>query len=195
MRDAMANAEVGDDVFGDDPTVNKLQHKCAELTGKEAALYVPSGCMANQLAIKAQTNPSDEIIVESDSHIIRYENSSPAFISGVQLWHIKGTRGALNVEEVKAAIRPRWYHFPKTAMICIENTHNRAGGAIYPYDNMKQICGLARENNIKSHLDGARIFNASVETGISVKEYASLFDSISFVFQRAWSTCWLYLMQ
>ena len=184
MREAMANAEVGDDVFGDDPTVNKLQQKCAELTGKEAALYVPSGCMANQLAIKAQTNPSDEIIVEADSHIIKYENASPAFISGVQVMPVKGIMGVMNVDDVKQYIRPKWYHFPKTALICIENTHNRAGGTIYPIDKMREISDLAKSESINTHLDGARIFNASVETGISIKDYASMFNTISFCFSK-----------
>jgi len=184
MREAMANAEVGDDVFGDDPTVNRLQQKCAELTGKEASLYVPSGCMANQLAIKAQTNPSDEIIVESDSHIIKYENASPAFISGVQVWPVKGNNGVMSVDDVKSAIRPGWYHFPKTKLICLENTHNRAGGMIYPFDDIKKMRAMALNENIRMHLDGARIFNASVETGVSIKEYASQFDSISFCFSK-----------
>ena len=184
MREAIANAEVGDDVFGDDPTVNKLQEMCAQLTGKEAALYVPTGCMANNLAIKAQTNPSDEIIVEHDAHIIKYENAAPSFISGVQVMPVKGTRGVMNVDDVKAAIRPDWYHFPKTAVICLENTHNRAGGTIYPIDEIKKMNTLAKSSNIKMHLDGARIFNASVETGISIKDYASHFDSISFCFSK-----------
>jgi threonine aldolase len=184
MREAMANAEVGDDVFGDDPTVNKLQQKCAEITGKEAALFVPSGCMANQLAIKAQTQPSDEIIVEADSHIIKYENASPSFISGVQVMPVKGDNGVLDRDEVKRNIRLPWYHFPRTALICLENTHNRACGAVYPYQEMLKISELAKENSIKIHLDGARIFNASVETGISLMEYSSLFDSISFCFSK-----------
>ncbi len=184
MREAMANAEVGDDVFGDDPTVNKLQKKCAELTGKQAALYVPSGCMANQLAIKVQTKPSDEIIVEAESHIIKYENASPSFISGVQVMPVKGEKGVMNVEEVRKHIRPSWYHFPKTALICLENTHNRAGGTIYPFEEMKKMREMAKEHGIKMHLDGARIFNASVETSVSLNNYASLFDTISFCFSK-----------
>jgi threonine aldolase len=184
MREAIANAEVGDDVFGDDPTVNKLQKKCAELTGKEAALFVPTGCMANNLAIKSQTNPSDEIIVEHDAHIIKYENAAPSFISGVQVMPVKGTRGVMDVNEVSANIRPDWYHFPKTSLICLENTHNRAGGTIYPFDDIKKMRKLALSSSIKMHLDGARIFNASVETGISIKEYSAQFDSISFCFSK-----------
>jgi threonine aldolase len=184
MREAMANAEVGDDVFGDDPTVNKLQQKCAELAGKQSALFVPSGCMANQLAIKCHTNPADEIIVEWDSHIIKYENSAPAFISGVQVMPLKGHKGVMNVGELEALIRPDWYHFPKTALICLENTHNRAGGTIYPLDDMAEVRKLALKHNIKTHLDGARIFNAVVETGVSLKEYASNFDTVSFCFSK-----------
>ncbi|MCI0449735.1 MAG: low-specificity L-threonine aldolase [Chlorobi bacterium] len=184
MREAMANAEVGDDVFGDDPTVNKLQQKCAEFTGKQDSLFVPSGCMANQLAIKCHTNPSDEIIVEWDSHIIKYENSAPAFISGVQLMPLKGKSGVMVVSEIQAHIRPDWYHFPKTSLICLENTHNRAGGTIYPLDEIKKVRELALKRNIKTHLDGARIFNAVVETGVSLKEYSAQSDSVSFCFSK-----------
>ncbi|MBZ0202894.1 MAG: low-specificity L-threonine aldolase [Ignavibacteria bacterium] len=184
MREAIASAEVGDDVWGDDPTVNKLQEKCRELTGKPAALFVTSGCMANQLAIKCHTNPAEEIIAEWDSHIIKYEVAGPSFISGVQVMPLKGIRGVMDVNEVEGHIRPDWYHYPKTSLICIENTHNRAGGTIYPLDEIKKISNLAKERNLNLHLDGARIFNASVETGISIKEYSSLVDSISFCFSK-----------
>lgn len=184
MRQAMSQAEVGDDVWGEDPTVNLLQKKCAELTGTEAALFVTSGCMANQLSIKCHTEPGDEIICERDSHIFMYENAGASFISGVQIMPLKGYRGVLDVSEVKSAVRPGWYHFPKTSLICIENTHNRAGGTIYPMDEIKTLSSFARDSKIKFHLDGARIFNASVETGISIREYASYFDSISFCFSK-----------
>jgi threonine aldolase len=184
MREAMANAEVGDDVFGEDPTINALQKKCTEISGKESALYVPSGCMANQLAVKSQTNPADEIIVESECHILNYETSAPAFISHVQVLPIEGHNGVIRAEQIKKYIRPKAYYFPSTRLICLENTHNRAGGTIYPYDEIKKIRDLALNENIRMHLDGARIFNASVETGLSVKEYASHFDSISFCFSK-----------
>jgi threonine aldolase len=184
MRKAMANAEVGDDVFGEDPTVNALQKKCAEISGKEAALYVPSGCMANQLAIKSQTNPGDEVLLEFESHILNYETSAPSFISGVQVFPIEGTNGVIEVEQVKKHIRPKAYYFPKTALICLENTHNRAGGTIYPIGEIKKIRELALNEGIKMHLDGARIFNALVETGISVREYAGFFETISFCFSK-----------
>lgn len=184
MREAMANAEVGDDVYGEDPTVNNLQKRCAEMSGKEAALYVASGCMANQLAIKSQTNPGDEVILESESHILNYETAAPAFISGVQVLPVPGVNGVIKAEDIKKHIRPSVYYFPKTALICLENTHNRAGGTIYPIEVIKDIRALALSESIKMHMDGARIFNASVETGIPVKEYASHFDSISFCFSK-----------
>ncbi len=184
MREAMANAEVGDDVFGDDPTINKLQERCAELAGKEASLFVPSGCMANQLAIKSQTNPAEEIIVEAESHIINYEIAGPAFISGVQTLPVKGIKGVLTVETIKNYLRPDWYHFPKNSLICLENTHNRAGGTIYPIEEIKRISEFAKERKLRMHLDGARIFNAVVESGIPLKEYAGYFNSVSFCFSK-----------
>lgn len=184
MREAIASAEVGDDVWGDDPSVNKLQELCKDITGKPAALFVPSGVMANQLAIKAHTNPAEEIIAEWDSHIIKHEIAAPAFISGVQIMPLKGNRGVLNINDVESHIRPDWYHYPKTSLVCIENTHNRAGGAIYPLEDIIQLNNLTRKYNLKLHIDGARIFNASVETNIPVKEYASYADSISFCFSK-----------
>lgn len=184
MRETMANAEVGDDVWGDDPTVNALQDKCRELTGKPAALFVTSGCMANQLAIKCHTNPAEEIIAEWDSHIVKYEIAGPSFISGVQVMPLKGSRGVMDPVEVENHIRPDWYHYPKTSLICIENTHNRAGGTVYPIDEIKAISKVAKNNSLKLHLDGARIFNASVASGVSVKEYSSHVDSISFCFSK-----------
>jgi threonine aldolase len=184
MREAMANAEVGDDVYGEDPTINALQKRCAEISGKETSLYVTSGSMANQLAIKSQTNPGDEIIVEAESHILNYETAAPAFISGVQVLPVQGVNGVITAADIKKHIRPAAYYFPKTALICLENTHNRAGGTIYPVEIIKEIRALALSEDIKMHMDGARIFNASVETGIPVKEYASYFDSISFCFSK-----------
>jgi threonine aldolase len=140
--------------------------------------------MANQLAIKSQTNPAEEIILESESHILNYETSGPSFISGVQVLSINGHHGTLTAAEIKKHIRPKAYYFPKTSLICLENTHNRAGGTIYPFDEIKSIRQLALNENIKMHLDGARVFNASVETGISVKDYAANFDTISFCFSK-----------
>jgi threonine aldolase len=184
MREAIMNAEVGDDVFGEDATVNKLQEYCAELTGKEAALFTTSGVLANQLGIKCLTEPGDEVIVESNSHIMNYENAAPSVISNVQLLPVLGKNGIIKVSGIENSIRPDIYYFPRTSLICLENTHNRAGGVIYPIEIIREIRKFALSKNIKMHLDGARIFNAFVETGISIKEYASYFDSISFCFSK-----------
>lgn len=184
MREAIASAEVGDDVWGDDPTVNQLQDKCRELTGKPAALFVTSGCMGNQLAIKSHTNPSEEIIAEWDSHIVKYEIAGPSFVSGVQVMPLKGYHGFMDPGEIASHIRPDWYHYPKTSLVCIENTHNRAGGTVYPLDEIKKVSKVCRDNNLKLHLDGARIFNASVESGVSVKDYSAQADSITFCFSK-----------
>jgi len=184
MRMAMFEAEVGDDVFGEDPTVNLLQQKCAEISGKEKALYVPSGCMANQLALKAHTQPGDEVICESECHIFNYETAAPAVLSGVQMMTVRGEFGVMQLDEIKKFVRTKEYYFPRTRLICLENTHNRAGGVIQPIKVIKEISEYAKANDIKMHMDGARIFNASIETGISVKEYASYFDSISFCFSK-----------
>ncbi len=184
MLEAMMNAGLGDDVFEEDETVNLLQKKCAALTGKEDALFVTSGVMGNQLAIKCHTIPGDEVIVESESHILNYETASPSVISGVQLLPVRGEMGIFTSEDIRKYVRSQEYYFPVTRLICIENTHNRAGGVIQPVEVIKDISSFAKGNNIKLHLDGARIFNAQIETGISVKEYAGYFDSITFCFSK-----------
>lgn len=184
MREAISNAEVGDDVFGEDPTVKKLQDKCAEISGKDKALYVTTGCLGNQLAIKGHTKQGDEVICESESHIFHYETSAPSIISNVQLHTVNGINGVMNPEDIKIAVRSNEYYFPKTTLICIENTHNRAGGTIQPLENLKEIYGFAKDNGIKLHIDGARIFNAAAATGITLKEYAQYCDSISFCFSK-----------
>ncbi len=184
MRRVMAEAPVGDDVFGDDPTVNLLQEKMAELTGKEAALFVPSGTMGNQVSINAHTVPGQEVIVEADAHIFYYECGAPGMLSGVQLRPLPGKQGVLTAEQIEAAIRPEDVHQPPTALICLENTHNRAGGTIYPLEEIQKIARLARKRGIRLHLDGARLWNASVATGISLKEYCQYFDSVSLCFSK-----------
>lgn len=184
MLDAMMNARVGDDVFSEDESVNELQEKCAELTGKEAALFVTSGVMGNQLAIKCHTNPGDEVIVESESHVLNYETAAPAVISGVQLLPVRGNSGILSSQDIKKYVRSKEYYFPVTKLICLENTHNRAGGVIQPLETIRDISGFAKENGMRIHLDGARIFNAYAETKISVKEYSDHFDSVSFCFSK-----------
>jgi threonine aldolase len=184
MRRVMAEAEVGDDVFGDDPIMNKLQEKVADMLVKEAALFTPSGTMANTIAILAHTQPGDEVIVERESHTFNYEVAGAAVMGGVQLNTILGERGILNPDQIAREIREPNVHIPQTKLICLENTHNRGGGTIYPLKKIQTIHQLAKENNLKMHLDGARLFNACVATGISAKEYAQYFDSLMFCFSK-----------
>ncbi len=180
MRKVMFEAEVGDDVFQEDPTVNALQDYAAELLGKDAALYVSSGVMANQICLNVLTDPGDEVICEKDSHIFNYESGSPAKLSGIQLFPIDGKAGVITPQQVEPFIRPlSAYYMPRTRVIEVENTHNRAGGTIQPLDNIIELGKLAKKYNLSYHLDGARIWNASVASGIPVMEYAKHFDTIS----------------
>ena len=184
MRRAMAEAEVGDDVFGDDPTVNRLQERVASLLGKEAAVYVPSGSMANQTAIRAQTQPGDEIIAHADSHIYHYEAGAPAGLSGCSLRLVTGDRGLFRATDVRAAIRPKDSHFPQSALIGVENTHNRGGGSIWPVEWIAEIRQVADEAGLRMHLDGARLMNACVATGRSPSEYTRHADTVSICFSK-----------
>lgn len=184
MRQAMAKAEVGDDVFADDPTINRLQDKMAELLGKEAAIYVPSGSMANQTSIRSQTQPGDEIICHQDSHIYHYEAGAPAGLSGCSLKLLAGERGLFTAESVRAAIRPTDSHFPQSALIVVENTHNRGGGTIWSIDEIAKIRDVADEFNLKMHLDGARLMNACVATGHKPTDYTKYFDTVSICFSK-----------
>ena len=184
MREAMAHAEVGDDVFGEDPTVNRLQEVAARLLGKEAALFVPSGTMGNQLSVRLHTKPGDEIIVEAGAHVVRYESGAAAGLSGVQTRWLPGTRGILEVDEIEAAIRPPDYHNPPTTLICLENTHNRGGGTIYPLATIKAIRKVAEARGIATHLDGARLFNAVVATAVPAAEYARHFETVTFCLSK-----------
>jgi threonine aldolase len=179
MRKVMAEAEVGDDVFGEDPTANALQEKVANLLGKETAIFVPSGTMANQLAIKSHTQPGDEVIIEGTSHPYNFEGGAGAALSGVQFYCLKGIRGILDVSQIEEAIRSEDHHLPITRLICLENTHNRGGGSIYPIEKMVEIYELAKSRGLLVHLDGARLWNASVATGIKPHEYARWADSVS----------------
>lgn len=184
MRKAIADAEVGDDVFGEDPTVNRLQELCAKLTGHEAGLFVPSGSMGNEIAISVHTRPGDEVIAEADSHIVNYELSAMATFAGVLPRTIPTERGWLTVEQVKRAIRPRTYYSARTGLIVLENTHNMKGGSIYPQEEALRVIEYAQEQKIPVHLDGARIFNAAVAQEQSVKELTSRFDSVMFCFSK-----------
>jgi len=179
MRKAMTEAEVGDDVFGEDPTVNILQEKVAKLLGKEASLFVPSGTMANQLSIKSHTQPGDEVIVEASSHPYNFEGGAGAVLSGIQFQCLKGVRGILDPSQIEEAIRPADHHFPVTRLVCLENTHNRGGGSIFPVEKIAEIYRLAKSKELLVHLDGARLWNASAATGIRPHEYAQWADSVS----------------
>ncbi len=185
MLEAMMGAETGDDVFGEDPTVNALQEKVARLLGKEAALFVPSGTMGNEISIKAHTNPGDEIIVDRESHIFVYETAGPSVLSGVQMNPIQGARGIFTNEQMERTIRPRAYYMPPTTLLCVENTHGRSGGSVIPIDELKRMYAFAKGAGIGLHLDGARLWNASAASGVSPKEYASCADSVSVCFSKA----------
>lgn len=184
MREAMAHAEVGDDVYGEDPTVNRLESTAAELLGKEAGLFVPTGVMGNQLAIRLHTRPGDEVIVESSSHIIRYEGGSASSLAGVQLCCVPGNRGLLSPEAVEAAVRPRDLHNPPTTLLCLEQTHNVGGGSVYPLKTVERLTEVGRKHGLALHLDGARLFNAVVKTGVSAADFARPFDTVSFCFSK-----------
>ncbi|HEY6263030.1 MAG TPA: GntG family PLP-dependent aldolase [Nitrospiraceae bacterium] len=179
MRQAMARADVGDDVYGEDPTVNRLQDMVATMFGKKAALFVPSGTMANQLAIRLHTQPGQEVIVESKSHIVRYEQGAAGALAGVQLHWIAGVRGLISAEQVEAAVRPKEPHTIQTALICLENTHNSGGGTIYPLATIERIHAVANTHGIPMHLDGARLFNAIVATTLPPGSYAQHFETLS----------------
>lgn len=172
-------AQVGDDVFGDDPTVNLLQKEVAELLGKEAALFVPSGTMANQVSIKSHTEPGDEIILEANSHVFNYEGGAPALLSGVTVHTLPGNHGAFTAGQVEAALRPPDHHFAHSRLVVIENTHNRAGGTIFPVEEMQRIRDVASRHGLAIHLDGARLWNASAATGLDLRVWADLADSVS----------------
>ena len=184
MRQAMAYADVGDDVYGEDPTVNKLEGLAAEMFGKEAGLFVPTGVMGNQLSIRLHTQPGDEVIVEASAHILRYEGGSASSLSGVQLCPVPGNRGLLSPESVEGAIRRPDLHTPPTTLLCLEQTHNVGGGSVYPLETIHQLTDLARRHGLALHLDGARLFNASAKTGVSVAEYAAPFDTVSFCLSK-----------
>ncbi len=184
MREAIATAKVGDDVFGEDPTVNLLQEKVAAMMGKEEGLFVSSGTQGNQVSINAHTQPGDEVILDSNAHIFYYEAGAPALLSGVQLRTVDGRNGVMTADQVEAVVRPQNVHFPPTRLICLENTHNQAGGCIYPIDEIRRIRNVVDKHHIKMHLDGARLWNASVATGISLKEYGQYFDSVTVCFSK-----------
>jgi threonine aldolase len=184
MRAAMQLAEVGDDVFHDDPTVNLLQERLADLLGKEAALFVPSGTMSNQIAVKGHTQPGDELLCEATCHIYNYEAGGPAVLSGVMCRTIEGDYGVLDVCQLDGKIRPANEHLVRTRLVCLENTHNRGGGRVYPFEKIQAIASWAHENGLLMHLDGARLWNAIVATGVPAADWAAAFDSVSVCFSK-----------
>lgn len=184
MREAIASSEVGDDVFGDDPTVNALEARVAEMFGAEAALYVPSGTMGNLVSLASITQPGDEVILDRQCHILNYEVASVAAIAGLLVNPLDGERGVLTAEMVAPHIRPDNLHCPPTRVIAMENTHNRAGGRVYPFEEMKRIKALAEERGLLVHVDGARICNAHAVTGVPLADYFSCADTLSMCFSK-----------
>lgn len=185
MLHAMINAEVGDDVFKEDPSVNKLEEMIAKMFNKTSALFFPSGTMTNQVAIKINTEPGDELICDHYSHVYNYEGGGASFNSGVSCKLIEGDRGRIFSKQIQKNInKPDFYHSPKTSLVCIENTTNKGGGAIYDFNEIKKIRNLCDKHNIGLHLDGARLWNALVETNETAKDYGNIFDTISLCFSK-----------
>jgi threonine aldolase len=179
MRWAMLDAPVGDDVFGEDPTVNRLEEYVADLLGKEAALYAPSGTMTNQIGVHVNTNRREEVLLHEGSHIFIYEAGAPAMLSGVQLRTLSGENGVLDPETIRAAVRPEDVHFPRSRLLCLENTHNTAGGKVYPLEDFAATAATAKELGLKVHLDGARLFNAQAATGVPASAWCAHADTVS----------------
>ncbi len=184
MRAAMAAAEVGDDVFGEDPTINRLQERVAAYLGMEAALFVPSGTMSNQICVKVHTQPGDELLCETTCHVYTWEAGGPAVLSGVTCRTVEGDYGVLDVTQLEDKIRPANDHYVRTRLVCLENTHNRGGGRVYPLEKIQAISEWAHANGLLMHLDGARLWNAVVASGISARAWAAPFDSVSVCFSK-----------
>lgn len=184
MRNRMAQAEVGDDVYGEDPTVNKLQKTAAELLGFEAGLFVPSGSMGNQVAIWVHTEPGQEVIVEEESHVFNYELATMSAFSGVSPRPVPSETGAMNITDIERAIQPDKYYLPETGMIALENTHNNKGGRVYPEEKLRETVKFANDVEIPIHLDGARIFNSAVASGRDPKDITEGLDSVMFCLSK-----------
>jgi threonine aldolase len=184
MRKFMAEAPVGDDVIDTDPTVERLQALTAELLGKEAAIYMPSGTMTNQSAVRLHCGPGDELLCDANCHIYNYEQGGFAQLSGAVARPATGEYGVMRLEQLQGMIRPDNEHFVRTRLVCIENTHNRGAGRIQPYDEVVRICRWAHEHGLRTHLDGARLFNAAVASGIPADQWAQHFDTVSVCFSK-----------
>jgi threonine aldolase len=183
MRRAMAEAEVGDDVYGEDPSVNRLQELAASLLGSEAALFVPSGTMANQAALRALTRPGDLVLAGDEAHILKYESGAPAALSGVHVRTIGGG-GSFDGADVRAAVTPDESHFPPTTAVFLENTHNCSGGRVFPEAQLEDVAKTARDLGLALHLDGARLWNAVIATGVPAASWAEPFDTVSFCLSK-----------
>jgi len=184
MREAMARAEVGDDVLGDDPTVRALEERTAELLGKEAAVFMPSGTMANQVAVRTHTEPGDEVFLHRDAHIYYYEAGASATLSGVMCCLLEGERGVFTAAALTAAVRPPDVHFPNPRLVCVENTVNRGAGKVWPPAALAEVEAEARRHGLQLHLDGARLWNAAIALGVPEVEIARHFDSVSVCFSK-----------
>jgi len=184
MRELISQAEVGDDVYQEDPTVNRLEAYAAELMGKEAALFVTSGTMGNLVALMSHTQPGEEVVLEADAHIYYYEVGGLCRIAGLVPLLIPGQGGIFTPEQLRKALRPANIHYPKTTLLCLENTHNRSGGRVLPQEQVMEIAEIAKEAGLRLHLDGARIFNAAAASGIDVKVLVEPFDSVMFCLSK-----------
>lgn len=185
MKEAMMNAKVGDDVFGEDPSINELEKMSSEMFGMESALFCPSGTMTNQIAIKCHTQPGDEVICDENAHVYQYEGGGIAFNSGASVKLLPGDLGRITAEQVSAAINPDDVHRAHSSLVCLENTSNRGGGSCYNFEEIKHIHKVCKDYNLKLHLDGARLFNAIVEKKETPKQYGALFDSISICLSKS----------
>ena len=188
MRAAMMAAPIGDDVFGEDPTMNALEERIAQELGKDAAIFTPSGTMANQIAVRLHCKPGEELICEETSHVVLWEGGAPAALSGVSVQPIRGTNGLLNLEQLQSRIRPDDIHSSQTRLIWLENTHNRGGGTIQSLESIRAISSWARSEKFALHLDGARLWNAIVATGIAADEWAAHFDTVNVCFSKGLGT-------
>ena len=184
MRAAMVAAPVGDDVYAEDPTVNALEAKVAECLGKEAALFVPSGTMANQIAVRLHCRPGEELVCDATSHVILWEGGGPAALSGVTVRALNGANGLLSADRLAGLYRPDDIHSPRTRLVWLENTHNRGGGTVHPYPSVEAISAWARGQKLATHLDGARLWNAVVASGVPATDWAKHFDTVSVCFSK-----------
>ena len=184
MREAMAKADVGDDMLGEDPTVVRLETRVAEMLGKQAAVFVPSGTMGNQIGLRVHCHPGDEVLCDANCHILHYEQAGYAQLASLGLQPIAGQGGVVALEQLEDKIRPDDVHLPVTRLVCLENTHNRGGGRVLPYAGVQEICRWAHEHQLACHLDGARLFNAVVASGIPAADWAQHFDTVSVCFSK-----------